>query len=152
MSCSNNNTLAARFWTKVDKGGDCWEWTGARHPQGYGLIRTMTGMNRAHRVSYEISNGAIPTGLMVRHKCDNPSCVNPEHLAIGTALDNVHDRVARGRSADRRGERHPLAKLNSVSVEHIRASPLPGKSLAEIFGVSQASVSLIRSNKRWSRL
>lgn len=152
MSCSNNDTLAARFWAKVDKSGDCWEWTGARHPQGYGLIKTMTGMSRAHRVSVELNAGPIPDGLMVRHKCDNPGCVNPDHLVVGTALDNVQDRVARGRSADRRGERHPLAKLSSKLVEFIRASPLRGKDLAEIFEVSQASISFIRSNKRWSHL
>lgn len=152
MSCSNNNTLAERFWAKVNKAGDCWEWTGARHPQGYGLIKTMTGMSRAHRVSFELNNGAIPAGLMVRHRCDNPGCVNPKHLITGTALDNVNDRVVRGRSADRKGERHPLAKLSKPLVELIRTSALSGKDLAEIFNISQASVSLIKSKQRWSTL
>lgn len=152
MSCSNNNTLAARFWAKVDKAGDCWEWTGARHPQGYGLIKTMTGMSRAHRVSFELNNGVIPTGLMVRHICDNPGCVNPDHLVTGTARDNVQDRVIRGRSADRRGMRHPMAKLSNALVQLVRKSNLPGKDLAKILEVSQASISLIRSNKHWSHI
>ncbi len=152
MSCSNNDTLLKRFWAKVDKTGECWLWTGACHPQGYGLIKTMTGMSRAHRVSFEINNGPIPAGLMVRHTCDNPSCVNPNHLVSGTARDNVQDRVTRGRSADRHGERHPMAKLNDALITLIRKSNLPGKDLAEICDVSQASISLIRNNKHWNHL
>ena len=152
MGCSNNNTLVARFWAKVNKADGCWAWTGARHPHGYGLIKTMSGMSRAHRVSYELSKGEIPTGLMVRHECDNPGCVNPTHLVVGTARDNVRDRVDRGRSADRRGERHPLAKLTGSAVKAIKNSALAGKDLAEIFGVSQASVSLIKNNKHWKHI
>ena len=109
-------------------------------------------MSRAHRVSYELSKGEIPTGLMVRHECDNPGCVNPTHLVVGTARDNVRDRVDRGRSADRRGERHPLAKLTGSAVKAIKNSALAGKDLAEIFGVSQASVSLIKNNKHWKHI
>lgn len=152
MSCSNNNTLAARFWAKVNKTDDCWEWTGARLPQGYGLIKTMTGQSRAHRVSYELNIGPISDGLMVRHTCDVPECVNPAHLLLGTAKDNAQDRAQRGRSADRHGEKHPMAKISSQEVTCIRKSTLTGKELAEIFGVSQASISGIRNNKRWSHL
>lgn len=152
MSCSNNNTLPARFWAKVRKLDGCWEWTGATHRQGYGLIKTMTGMSRAHRVSYELNVGPIGDGLMVRHVCDTPSCVNPAHLLLGTARDNAQDRVVRGRSADRRGEKHPLAKLSRLEVAQIRMPGLTGKEVAEIFDVSQASVSLIRNNKHWRHI
>lgn len=152
MTCSNNNTLPKRFWAKVNKTASCWEWTGARSPQGYGLIRTKTGQSKAHRVAFELTKGCIPPGLMVRHQCDNPGCVNPAHLAVGSASDNANDRSVRGRSADRRGERHPMAKLNSAMVGLIRHSSLSGKMLADIFDISQALVSRIKGNKIWKHL
>lgn len=152
MGCSTNNTLAARFWAKVCKSEGCWLWTAAVNPQGYGLIKTMAGMSRAHRVSYELNVGPISSGRMVRHTCDVPGCVNPSHLVLGTARDNVLDRVSRGRSADRRGENHPLAKLCAWEIAAIRKSSFSGKDLAEVFEVSQASVSFIRNNKRWSHI
>lgn len=152
MACSTNNTLAARFWSKVTKSCNCWMWTGAVHPQGYGLIKTMEGMSRAHRVSYELNVGPIGAGLVVRHKCDVPGCVNPSHLVLGTTKDNVADRVSRNRSADRRGEKHPLAKLSGWEIAAIRKSLFSGKDLAEVFEVSQASISFIRNNKRWSHI
>src|ERR1700756_2891954 len=90
-----------RFWAKVAKGPGCWEWQGKRHYKGYGHF-TVRGQGRrrtlkAHRVSWELANGPIPEGLHVLHSCDNPPCVNPDHLFLGTDMDNVHDRDAKGR-------------------------------------------------------
>jgi hypothetical protein len=90
-------TPTERFWTRVDKSGECWVWTGAHLPTGYGRL---TGAKRgmyAHRFSWELHNGPIPDGLLVCHKCDNPPCVRPDHLFLGTNVDNIRDRDAKGR-------------------------------------------------------
>lgn len=89
-----------RIEGKFERGPGCWEWTGKRNSQGYGLIRLdrSTGqMAMAHRVSYEVYVGSISDGLIVRHDCDNPPCVNPAHLRLGTRQDNIEDMVRRRR-------------------------------------------------------
>lgn len=99
-----------RFWEKVNKTAPngCWVWTGQTHGFGYGYVRGPDLKKaRAHRLSYEMAKGAIPDGFVVRHMCDNPSCVNPAHLEVGTMADNIQDRDRRGRTAigDRHGQR-----------------------------------------------
>lgn len=94
--------IAQRFWAKVDKRApdECWEWTGARFQSGYGSILRGgrgSGCARAHRVSYEMNVGPVPSGMHVLHRCDNPRCVNPGHLWLGTHADNMADRRAKGR-------------------------------------------------------
>ena len=101
--------IVDRFWSKVVKGDGCWRWTGAK-TNGYGYL-TLGGRNsgliRAHRFSYEFHFGPIPHGLVVRHKCDNPECTNPDHLEVGTHQDNMKDIVLRRRHA-RHGQTHCL--------------------------------------------
>jgi hypothetical protein len=96
-------TVWDRFWAKIDRraADECWPWTGARSRQGYGKLRVGTLTPDAHRLSYEFFYGPIPVGLHVLHTCDNPPCVNPAHLWLGTVADNMQDRNKKGRG---RGE------------------------------------------------
>ncbi len=86
-----------RFWPKVIKTNGCWEWIGARCLTGHGKFWYNKRLGEAHRFSYEIHVGSIPKGMVICHKCDNPPCVNPEHLFLGTMKDNSQDMMAKGR-------------------------------------------------------
>jgi hypothetical protein len=103
LSCSNimKKTIPTHlyFWKYAKKKGDeeCWPWTGICDEYGYGRVHFMTSKIKAHRVSYEMVNGPIPEGLIIRHKCDNPNCVNPSHLCVGTQKDNMQDASKRMR-------------------------------------------------------
>lgn len=92
-----NVVIENRFWTKVDVRDGCWSWRAARNPKGYGVFSCEGRTVSAHRFSYELYNGPIPSGMVVRHKCDNPPCVNPDHLELGTQADNERDKINRGR-------------------------------------------------------
>ena len=150
--------LEERFWAKVAKGSsdDCWEWTAALI-KGYGEISRggrKNGMMMAHRLSWILHNGPIPTGSIVCHRCDNPSCVNPHHLFLGTQTDNMQDAARKGRMA--RGERHHNAKLSKSQVLEIREQYASGNTstiiLAAKYGVSQALVAKIVRRKRWKHI
>lgn len=109
-----------RFWEKVDKSGDCWIWTAYKSPAGYGSFGVRAGESPqlAHRVSYRMTHGDIPEGMQVLHSCDNPPCVRPEHLSLGTGLDNVRDMFSKGRqpkhSGTRTGERNSNSKFTNA--------------------------------------
>ncbi len=92
------SSFAKRFWGKVLRTGDCWLWVGARNPKDYGKLGLYGKTLASHRVSYELSFGPIPDGLAVLHKCDNPPCVRPDHLFLGTLKDNSQDCLAKGRN------------------------------------------------------
>jgi hypothetical protein len=143
-----------RFWAKVDKTGPCWEWLAATNNHGYGRFRFPWGHQLAHRFSYELANGPIPKGngyhgTCVLHRCDNPGCVNPEHLWLGTHADNMADKDNKCRGPH--GDRCFHAKLTWDDVENIRANSmnLTQRELGELFGVTQATVSDIVCNKTW---
>ena len=110
-------TTKERFWEKVDKSGDCWKWI-AHLLKGYGRFRLNNKTWSAHRVSWTLHYGEIPEGMCVLHRCDNPGCVNPEHLFLGTRTDNMKDRDQKGRGSNgnkyktfcKRG--HPLSGDN----------------------------------------
>lgn len=163
--------LQARLWAKVNRAGSChqtlgqcWEWTGGTNGVGPGLghgkIRECRreGQLRgkfhyAHRLSWEIANGPIPDGLCVRHKCDNPKCVRPEHLELGTKRENTQDMMSRGRFA--KGSMLPQTVLTEADVREIRRLKASGLSNAEVgrrFAVSPSHVSEINNRKKWSWL
>lgn len=100
----------------------CIRFTGHLDGEGYGRIMVARVKYMAHRLSYYLNNGPIPDGYVVRHKCDNPSCINPEHLEVGTQADNIADKVSRGRQA--RGSGVGRAILTEESVREIRSSSL----------------------------
>jgi len=148
--------LAQRFWRKVAQvEGGCWEWQGMRNQHGYGRFNTRAedGVIRprvASRVSYELAWGPIPEGAEVRHRCDNPPCVNPAHLVLGTHGDNMRDMRQRRRSAS--GEEHSQARLTWTAVRKIRSALAVGssrRSLAAEYGVSAATVDKVANNETW---
>jgi len=151
-------SLEERFWEKVDKRGpnDCWEWTACKIGMGYGRIGTGGHNGRSlvtHRVSWELAYGPIPKGQCVLHHCDNPGCVNPAHLWLGTKADNTHDMMDKERQAV--GEAAGNAKLTNQAVREILCLLAAGyvqREIAEVYSVSQMHISNINTGKRWAWL
>lgn len=150
--------LLDRFYLQVDIPSDpslCWEWTGAKGGMGYGQFWGTTKTIKAHRFAYEHFNSPIPAGLVVRHTCDNPGCVNPKHLLVGSTQDNVDDKISRNRHVVSPGERNGMAKLTESDVIAILEGLKNGetqRSLADKFGVSRTVVTRIRNGTRWGHL
>ena len=132
----------------------CFLWTGAVDGCGYGWIGARNrGMLRAHRVSWELHRGPIPLGMCVLHRCDNPPCVNPEHLFLGTQWDNTNDCKAKGRLNRARGTAHARNKLTEQQVrEIIGGSKLKRSALAEKYNVSWTTISHIKNRKIWKHI
>ena len=129
----------------------CWIWEGTAVPRGYGTITIRAGVTGyAHRSSWEARNGTIPDGMFVCHRCDTPSCVNPDHLFLGTHDDNMLDMRMKGRSPV--GERHPSAVLSKSDVYEIRGSSEPYRILASRYGVSRSAISAARVGKNWGHI
>ena len=146
-------TVEERFWPKVDQSGGlfgCWEWTGAKAGWGYGQIKINGKHAGAHRVIYEWMHGPIPKGLCVLHHCDNPPCVNPAHLWLGTHADNALDSCAKGRRA--KGESHSSAKLTEKDVHEIRLDKRLLRIVALAYGVSPGTIGDIRKRRIWRAL
>lgn len=156
-----NTTFTKRFWAKVRVTKNpykCWEWTGSKTGHGYGQLnpggRGLGSPVRAHRASWIIHNGDIPPGLSVLHSCDNPGCVRPGHLRLGTQTENMKDAYDRGRVA--RGEGLPQHKLTLKDVIYIRKKFyfMRGalvKDLAGRYKVSEGCIESILDQKRWVR-
>ena len=165
----------ARFWSKVNRAaetgpsGDCWEWTGYHNAQGYGSFGIGSKVFRAHRVAFILENGPIPDGLHVLHTCDNPECVNPDHLWLGTNADNAKDRDNKGRQVTPtgenhgthtmpestcRGEKNGIAKLTAVEVLEIRKRYATGghsqRELAKAYSISQRQIGRVVRGEGWA--
>lgn len=134
--------LIDRFMAKVAFVNDCWEWQAHVCPKtGYGKLTTPTKNYKAHRLSYELFKEPVPEDLMVCHKCDNRLCVNPDHLFVGTRIDNAYDMV--------RKERQGGAKLTWETVNEIRQTSGPLQPIADRYGVSKNLISLVKLNRIW---
>jgi hypothetical protein len=161
----NSRTIAptpaeiARFWSRVTKTSpeECWLWTGAKLPGGYGSITITSAGNQvgAHCVSV-VLDGRDPTGSQVCHTCDTPLCVNPGHLRIASAAWNMQDKMTKGRHDQVRGSRHGMAKLDETAVRAVRLALAAGtethQTIATRFGVTRSVVSNIKAGKRWAHL
>ena len=157
------------FWSKVDKSGNCWEWTAAKNPAGYGKLGYKGKTHDAHRFSWMLNHGSIPEGMFVCHKCDNKSCVNPDHLFLGTHKANMEDARVKKRFAHgarngavampetlARGEAVTGSKLCEDAVKTIRNMYSSGKFsqayLGKMFNVCQHNISCIIRRKIWAHV
>lgn len=129
----------------------CWLWTGFVTKKGYGSfsIDRAGHSSRAHRAAWAIYNGVIPEGLYVCHKCDNTSCVNPEHLFLGSHKENMADMRLKNRSARLYGSKNHSTSLSEDEVAHIRSGSMRQKDLAKMYSVHQSTISKIQHGKRW---
>lgn len=151
------NDIARAFWKYCVPLGknDCWQWQGNIGTNGYGRGSCGGKTFAAHRVSYELHRGSIPDGMMVLHKCDNPTCINPDHLFLGTDADNMQDKIEKGRANFLVGERVYNARLTSGQVIEIRRLSKQGISQSRIarqFGVSTSAIGSIVSRKNWKHI
>jgi len=148
-------TRVMRFWEKVQKGPDneCWEWIGYRR-QGYGVVGVDREVIGAHRFSFELTNGPIPDGMFVLHRCDNPPCVNPAHLFLGTHADNMADCKVKGRAKGSPlvGSDCHAAKLNEALVMEIRNSQDNSVILADRYRVSATTIRHIKTRNTWRHI
>lgn len=148
-----------RLYKRAIQQGDCVVFTGKTNKDGYGQIGVSQGNGRtelAHRCAWQLTRGPIPAGLLVLHMCDNPPCINPDHLWLGTQFDNMRDCINKDRRALQRpqyGERNHRAKLTDEAVREIRALPETSSAyFAQRFGVSLSAIKLARSGKTWKHV
>jgi hypothetical protein len=161
--------INGRFWKCVNKLDGCWEWTGSPDSAGYGMFSLYGVHYKAHRMSWFLHHGPIPDELCVLHTCDNPCCVRPDHLFLGTMGDNNRDKVSKNRQARgdrngartkpealRRGERSAAAKLNDATVIAVRERYVSGETnmaaLGRDYGVTGSAIKSIVSGRGWRHL
>jgi len=140
------------FLALIHKTATCWLWLGAKTRAGYGRFGRQKGYH-AHRRSYELHKGPIPEGLLVCHTCDNPPCVNPDHLFLGTSADNSQDMARKGRGMQ--GEKARTAVLTKEDVLAIKGMLDAGvvhRSIASKYGVERSTITAISRGKNWKHV
>lgn len=152
---SPHDSAETRFWRKVQKTDGCWLWMASKNKDGYGEFFGEAGKHiSAHRFSYFIHYGEIPAGMCVCHECDNPSCVKPEHLFLGTVEDNRNDKLRKNRQM--KGERFPLSRLKESQVlEIVELSRTRQKTMSQLaadYGVSNGTIGSIMNGDNWAWL
>lgn len=145
-------TPKERLISKIERlESGCWKWLGSKNKKGYGMMVYKGRIHASHRVSWQEYNGPIPDGMLICHKCDNPSCVNPDHLFVGSNQDNMDDMKEKGRHWHKtpRGEQNKNSKLTWDQVREIRASEhLTVRELANKYGVTDVTIYYVL-NKGW---
>lgn len=142
-------------WTNVKGADECWEWLGSRKKGWHGQWRSATGqIELAHRAAWRLMKGPIPDGLFVLHRCDNPACLNPTHLFLGTQSDNAKDMWAKGRARPKqaKGSQHANSKLTEDLVRDIRASKESGVEIARRLGLTATTICDVRKRRTWKHL
>jgi hypothetical protein len=159
-----NKDIMFRFWSRVCITDSCWNWTGAKRKNGYGQMRYYRGPGycpviKVHRFAYEMYFGPIPDGMCVLHHCDNPACVRPDHLFLGTQADNMKDMNRKGRHGKgpetKYGEDAPSSKLTSKQVIEMRWLAAQGYSsakIAKMYGVAQQTAWDAIVRRTWKHL
>jgi hypothetical protein len=144
-----NETFAARFWKRVDKTATCWNWMGSRNHKGYGQInKGKHKLEICSRASWMLHYGAIKKGLLVCHHCDNPSCVRPDHLFVGTPKQNTDDMIKKGRhdfSHRRKLSEEDVCKIRSL---HVEMGPRTCAKIARMFNVNRHTISDIVAHRK----
>lgn len=141
----------AAFWDRVEKTATCWLWKGQRRGRGYGVIAVHHRKRYAHRMAWELTHGPIPEGLQIMHICDNPPCVNPAHLQLGSPKDNSVDAMNKGRLA-KGYYRVTNPKLTPAQVTEIRRRAAAGEgtmSLSRAFGLTPGNIWKIKTRRTW---
>lgn len=149
-----NSPHRGPYWNRVEKDqhAPCWIWTGPVDRDGYGRFRLKGKYYRAHRYAFQLANGTLPT--VVRHTCDCPKCVNPDHLLGGTQKQNMKDKIHRGRQA--RGSQNGRSKLTEYDVllirDHLTDGCLSQAAIGRLFGVSHSVIRDIKHGKTWTHI
>lgn len=142
-----------RFWSRVKKSDEidgCWEWTAGRTSQGYGHFQVNGVIHKTHRYAYEMANGPIPPGLFACHRCDNPPCVRPDHIFLGTNRDNQIDSRDKGRNRPARGQAAGSALTEKEVIDIRSRAPFSMiKDLAAAFGVGPWTISRVIKRQIW---
>jgi len=164
---ASDKSALDRFWSKVQPSEGCWNWTAAKNEKGYGVFGINRDTFKAHRVAFILSGQEIPDGLCLLHKCDNPACVNPDHMMIGTRAENNADMCAKGRHVNgaqktpieqckyEKGEHHHNARLTAEIVLQIRNDRALGMSFSRIaakYGIGQKHAHSIATRKAWKHV
>lgn len=150
-----SRSVAERFWEKVFIGSFsnadvCWLWTASKSRLGYGYFRWPGHTKIAPRVAYELVFGPFPKHLTVCHRCDNPACVRPQHLFLGTQQDNLADMKRKQRHAF--GERIASSKLTEADVRAIKVSTGPHRDIAKQYGIHEDHVGRLKAGRRWAHI
>lgn len=147
---SKSESLKDRFEPRLIVNDGCWGWSGRKDNHGYGVMQYANTSYRAHRLSYSLYIGEIPSGMHVLHHCDNPECANPKHLFLGTHADNMRDKTQKKRAHGAHpGEAHYKAKLTAFEVLKILNDLRPHKIIAADFGIARSSVGDIKTGRSW---